>query len=244
MRLKGHTVMITGGASGIGFAIAKKLAQMNNKVIIVGRDQGKLEAARAEVPELVTLSYDISLEAERVALASLLAERYPDLTMLINNAGIQYQCRFDVDPPSVQEIHQEMETNFIAAVRLSSLLIPLLQNKPEAAIINISSGLAIAPKAGAPIYCASKAALSSFTRSLRYQLEHTPIQVFEVLAPLVDTSMTQGRGRGKMSTAAFAEECVAGLARNRVVLRIGKTKLLYLLHRIAPSVAYRMLKNG
>ncbi len=244
MRITGHTVLITGGASGIGFALAQQLVGRNNRVIVVGRNADKLASARRELPGLRTLSYDISKEHDRLALVQLIAEQYGEVSILINNAGIQYQARFDEKPPSLADIHQEMETNFVAAVRLSSLLIPSMLRQSEAAIINISSGLAIAPKAGAAIYCASKAALSTFTRSLRYQLESSSIRVIDVLAPLVDTDMTRGRGRGKISPQSFASEMIRGVERNRDVLHIGKTKLLYLLHRIVPSVAYRITKNG
>ncbi len=244
MQTTGHTVLITGGASGIGYAIAERLVAMNNKVIAVGRDPDKLAAAARALPGLITLSCDISRESDRLSLVRLIAEQYGEVSLLVNNAGIQYQARFGEHPPSLADIHQELETNFVAAVRLSSLLIPSMLRQPEAAIVNISSGLAIAPKAGAPIYCASKAALSTFTRALRYQLESSPIRVFDVLAPLVDTDMTRGRGRGKISPQSFASAMIRGLERDRRVQHIGKTKLLYMLHRIMPSAAYRITKNG
>lgn len=245
MNIRGQTVLITGGASGIGLAVAKRLIRLNNQVIVVGRNVGKLATARAEVQGLIAISCDISKEEERLSLVSEMIERYPQLTMLINNAGIQYQCRFDADPPpSLEIIHEELETNFVAAVRLSSLLLPGMMKQPDAAIVNISSGLAIAPKAGAPVYCASKAALSTFSRALRYQLEQSSVRVFDVLAPLVDTAMTEGRGRGKISPERFAEELVAGVAKNHYVLRVGKTKILYALSRLMPEAAFRITKNG
>lgn len=244
LNITGQTVLITGGASGIGLAVAKKLARLNNQVIIAGRDPRKLEAACAEVKELIAIPCDISKEEQRLSLVSEVAERYPQLTMLINNAGIQFQSRFDSNPPSLEAIHEEMETNFVAAVRLIALMIPNLLKQPEAGIINMSSGLAIAPKAGAPIYCASKAALSAFSRSLRYQLEPTPVRVFDVLAPLVDTAMTEGRGKGKISPERFADELVAGVAKDKYVLHVGKTKYLYALSRLLPKLAFRITKNG
>lgn len=244
MKVTGQTVLITGGSSGIGLATAKKLSRMGNLVIIAGRDSNKLESARKEVSELVAFPCDISREEERMSLVALLSKQYPNLSILINNAGIQYQSRFVVDPPSLDMVHQELETNFVAAVRLSSLLLPGLLKQQQAAIVNISSGLAMAPKTDAPIYCASKAALSTFSRSLRYQLESTSVQVFDVLAPLVDTPMTEGRGRGKISPERFAGELIAGVAKDKPVLRIGKTKYLYAISRLFPEIAYRITKNG
>lgn len=244
LRLTGHTVLITGGGSGIGLAVAKKLVRMGNKVIIVGRDVSKLESAQKAIPELAIHACDIGVEEQRVLLAEWLKAEYPELSVLINNAGIQYHARFDQDPPSLDAIHHELEINFVAVVRLCSLLIPMLSLRSEAAIINLSSGLAIAPKSGAAIYCATKAAVSTFTRSLRYQLEQSSIQVFEVLPPLVDTDMVRGRGKGKISADAFADQMIAGVIKGRLVLHVGKTKLLYYLHRFMPKVAYRIMKHG
>jgi short-subunit dehydrogenase involved in D-alanine esterification of teichoic acids len=244
MKLTGKTVVITGGASGIGFALAKKLMQMNNEVLIVGRNPDKLAAARIEIPQIITLQYDLGLDKDRLALATQLKREYPRLSVLINNAGIQHLYRFDLEPPPLELIQEEIETNLIAPVRLSSLLIDLLRQSSESAIINISSGLAIAPKGSAPIYCASKAALSSFTRALRYQLEQTSIQVYDVQAPLVDTNMTKGRGRGKISSDAFAAAFISGVHKKTFSMRIGKVKVLYALHRLIPSLAYRIMKRG
>lgn len=244
MKLARKTVLITGGASGIGYALAQRLVQMNNEIVVVGRDSRKLEAVRLEVPQLTTLRYDISIDEDRVSLADWIGQNGRQLDVLINNAGVQNHSRFDEEPPPAELIRHELETNFVGPVRLSSLLIPHLRSRPEAAIVNISSGLAIAPKASAPVYCASKAALSSFTRALRYQLEQTPIQVYDVLAPLVDTSMTKGRGRGKMSPDRFAVELIRGIERGRFDIRVGKTKLLYALHRMLPILAYRITKEG
>ncbi|TNJ65493.1 SDR family NAD(P)-dependent oxidoreductase [Paenibacillus hemerocallicola] len=244
MKLAEHTVLITGGASGIGLALARTLTRMDNKVIVVGRDRGKLADAQENIPGLTALSCDIGSEEQRESLVSLLERDYPRLSVLVNNAGIQCHSRFDSAPPSLETIAREVEINFIAAVRLDAMLLPLLRQQKEAALIHISSGLSIAPKADAPVYCATKAALSSFARALRYQLEHTPVRVFDVLAPLVDTAMTEGRGRGKISPEAFASRLVAGLAGDRYTMRIGKTRLLYALHRLAPGLAYRIMKDG
>ncbi|WEK54854.1 MAG: SDR family NAD(P)-dependent oxidoreductase [Candidatus Cohnella colombiensis] len=244
MKLTGHTVLITGGASGIGFALAKQFASRNNQVIVVGRDASKLDKARSAIPGIVTLCFDISNEESRVELANRIAELYPDLSILINNAGIQNHYSFIDAPPSHEAIVQELETNFVAPARLSALLIPHMIRQSEAAIINLSSGLAIAPKAASPIYCASKAALSSFSRTLRYQMEGSSVSVFDVVTPLVDTGMTKGRGRGKISPEQFALAMLAGVAQDRYHLPIGKSKLLVKLHRLMPNVAYRITKNG
>lgn len=242
MKLTGNTALVTGGGSGIGLALAKQLAQLGNKVVIAGRDEDKLRAAQRAVPALTIYQADISRDAERIRLAARLQSEQPGLNMLINNAGIQRHMRFDHGQPPLEHIQAEIETNLVAPVRLCSLLMELLRSQPQAAIVNISSGLAIAPKADAPVYCATKAALSNFTRALRYQLEHTPVQVYDVLAPLVDTDMTRGRGTGKISADAFAAALLRGLERGRPDIRIGKTRLLVMLHRLLPDVAYRITR--
>lgn len=245
MKLAGQTILITGGGSGIGLALAKQLAGMDNQVIIVGRDFAKLEAAQREVPSLATYSCDISQEEERLRLAEWVYHNYPKLSVLFNNAGIQLHTRFDLKQlPSLELLQQEMDTNFTAVIRLSSLFLPLLRQRPEAAIINVTSGLALAPKQSAPIYCASKAALSSFTRTLRYQLESTAVQVVEAMAPMVDTDMTAGRGKGKISPQQFAREVIRGIQQGRAVIHGGKVKLLYLLHRLIPELTYRIMRHG
>ncbi len=197
-----------------------------------------------DIPQAVVFQHDISLEEDRLALANRLREQEVKVNILINNAGVQYHCTFDHSQPAAELIRSEIETNLIGPIRLISLLMDDLLKLSNSAIVNISSGLAIAPKASAPIYCASKAALSSFTRTLRYQLEHTSIKVVDVMAPLVDTDMTRGRGRGKMSPEAFAAEVIKGLKAGKEELRIGKVKLLYWIHRLFPGVAYRIMKHG
>lgn len=244
MKLEGNTILITGGASGIGLALVKKFTQLNNTVLVVGRDRNKLEMLRQELPAVEVFPCDISMEEERLALKNRLCQLNRSINVIINNAGVQFHSSFVESQPSAEEVLSEIETNLIAPIRLISLFMEDLQHQPYGAIINISSGLALTPKASAPIYCATKAALSSFTRSLRYQLEHSSIAVYDVKAPLVETDMTRGRGRGKISPEAFAEEVVKGLKQGKEDMPIGKVKHLSLVHRLIPSLAYRIMKNG
>lgn len=244
MKLSGKTVLITGGTSGIGYALTKRFSEQGNVVIITGRDDRKLDKVKAEFPKTVALKCDVGVEADRLALAEELKRRNIVPQILINNAGVQYNYSFHPELPSHHLMQEEMDINFMGPARLCALLIPSLLTKPEAAIVNISSGLGIAPKASAPVYCASKAALSVFSRALRYQLEASSVKVFNIVTPLVDTNMTRGRGRGKISPDAFAAALMKGLERDRYDLRIGKTRILYALHRLVPNVAYKIMKNG
>jgi short-subunit dehydrogenase involved in D-alanine esterification of teichoic acids len=129
-------------------------------------------------------------------------------------------------------------------LQLCALLIPQLQLKPEAAIINISSGLAIAPKKTAPVYCGTKAGIHIFSQALRYQLEVSSIKVFEIIPPLVDTPMTAGRGQNKISPQALAEEFWEGFLSDTYEMYIGKAKLLKLIHRLSPALSQKIMKNG
>lgn len=233
-----HTVLITGGATGIGFAIAKKFHASGNRVIVVGRSEQKLAVAAAALPGISTCSADVSSVADRARLV----DTYPDVSILINNAGLQNIVPILDSTP--QDIEHELVVNFLSPVLLCRTFLPLLLQRESAAIVNVSSGLAIVPKQTASIYCASKAALHSFSKTLRWQLEGTSVKVFEVLPSVVDTAMTEGRGRAKISPDRLAEEFWRGFQRDRFEMRIGLVKLFAVLHRVAPSVVERLVRTG
>ncbi len=238
MEYTGHVVLITGGATGIGFALAKKFHTSGNRVIIVGRSEHKLAKAAAALPGIRTCAADVSSIADRERLLAM----YPDVSVLINNAGIQNIVPILESTP--HDIEYELEVNFLAPVLLCRTFLPLLLQREAAAIINVSSGLALVPKQTAAMYCASKAALHSFTKVLRWQLEGTRVKVFEVLPPVVDTAMTAGRGRAKISPDRLAEEFWLGWLRDRYEMRIGLVKVFALLHRLAPSVIEKLVRSG
>lgn len=244
MKLSGNTVLITGGASGIGYALTKKFVEHGNVVLVVGRDVEKLNKLRADYPNVITLKCDVGVEAERLTLVEHLKQQHLLPNILVNNAGIQYNYWFDQEQPSYEIMQGEIDINFMGPARLSALLIPYLRANSESAIVNLSSALGLTPKASAPVYCASKAALSIFSRALRYQLESTSVKVFNIVTPLVDTNMTQGRGKGKISPDTFAAVLLNGMERDKYDLLIGKTRLLYVVYRLFPALAYKILKNG
>jgi short-subunit dehydrogenase involved in D-alanine esterification of teichoic acids len=244
---QGNTVLITGGSSGIGLALARKFLQENNTVIITGRNPQKLADVKKIFPDIITEVADLN---DFNALQQLV-NRYPNVNILINNAGIQYNYEFINPEIKVELIETELRTNLIAPLQLIKLMLPHLLTKKEAAIVNVSSGLGLVPKQSAPVYCASKAGLHIATKALRWQLETTSIKVFEIIAPLVDTPMTQGRGKGKISPDALVNEfwdnfTSDGYAcrRHRYEMRIGKTKLLFFLLRWFPQVAEKILRPG
>ena len=238
MKPSGHVVLVTGGGTGIGLALARKFLAAGNRVIIVGRTAEKLAAAATASPALETCVADVSVAADREKLVAA----FPDTTILINNAGIQNIAPVLDSTP--EDIEHELHVNFLAPVLLTRAFLPNLLKQESAAVINVSSGLALVPKQTAPMYCASKAALHRFSTTLRWQLEGTPVKVFEILPPVVDTAMTAGRGRAKISPDQLADEFWQGFQHDRYEMRIGLTKYFALLHRLVPSVVEALVRQG
>ena len=188
MELRANTVLITGGASGIGFALAERFVQAENSVIICGRREHKLKEAQSKYPQLDIRVCNVANPAERSALFAWVTETYPSLNILVNNAGIQQQIELQ-QMPTWEMLDEEVAINLEAPIHLSTIFIPHLLKQKRPAIINITSGLSFVPKASVPVYCATKAALHSFTLSLRHQLSDTPISVIEIIPPAVDTDL-------------------------------------------------------
>ncbi len=247
MKSAGHTVLITGGASGIGLALTERFVREGNKVIVVGRDRNKLDAARSKMPDIVGYVCDLRSDEETDALAARLIKDHVELSVIVNNAAMQYLESF-INPRDGmigERISEEIGLNLISPIRLTARLLPLLARQEEAAIINVSSGLAISPKKSAPVYCATKAGIHLFTKALRYQMEGTNIRVFEIIPPIVDTEMTRGRGgRRKLLPGQLAEQFWHAYRRNKLEVPIGKVKLLKMLKQLIPPAADALLKNS
>lgn len=188
MELGGNTVLVTGGASGIGLAIAERFLRAGSEVIVCGRREGKLREAAETHPGLRTRVCDVADEADRAALFEWATSEFPRLNVLVNNAGIQRRFRL-TEPEEWSETHQEIAINFDAPVHLTTVFLPHLLRQERAAVVNVTSGLAFVPMAMAPVYCATKAALRSFTLSLRHQLARTAVRVVEVIPPAVNTDL-------------------------------------------------------
>jgi uncharacterized oxidoreductase len=192
MRTAGNTILITGGATGIGFSLAEAFDIAGNEVIICGRRENRLKEAKNRLPRIHTRVCDLSKEKERKSLCDWVSSNFSNTNILINNAGIQRMVDFKKGARDLFSGEDEIEINLKASVHLSAYFIPLLSKHKEAAIINISSGLAFIPIAAAPIYCATKAAIHSFSLSLRHQLRDTSVRVFEIIPPMVDTELDKG----------------------------------------------------
>jgi uncharacterized oxidoreductase len=248
MHLSNKTILVTGGARGIGRAITRRLVAEGARVIAVGRDVGKLAALEAEHPGAVRgWVADLSCPQQTDALIRALPAAHPELSVLINNAAAQTLSDFvggDVEALR-PALRSEISLNFDAVVALSTGLLPHLRKRPSA-IVNVTSGLALAPKTSSPVYCATKAAVRSFTKSLRYQCEDAApqVRVVEAVMPLVDTDMTAGRGSGKISAERAADEVVDGLKAGRTEILVERARLLAALMRVAPEIGERVMRRG
>jgi len=231
MQLAGNTVLITGGTSGIGLAFAEQFYQQGSKVIICGRRSDRLAQIEARYPGMVTYMCDIAVPEERIKLTRWVLQYYPDTNILINNAGVQLVTDL-TQPVDLVRIHTETELNFIAPVHLASLFAQHLATKPKAAIMNVSSGLAFAPIAFMPVYCATKAATHSLTLSLRYQLRKTTVKVFEIIPPSVNTELGHDRRADKTQTHGgmpineFITEAMEAIRNDMLEAPIAMAKML------------------
>ncbi|WP_427170227.1 SDR family oxidoreductase [Arthrobacter sp. 92] len=227
MKTTGNTVLITGGTSGIGKAFAQHFLGRGNTVIICGRRNDRLEELKARYPDLVTIQCDLIEAASRENLVRRAIQECPDLNMLINNAGIQLTADL-TNPIDLSSVEREIVTNLIAPIHLSSLVVEQLRGRAEPAIVNISSGLAYTPIAFMPVYCATKAAVHSWSLSLRKQLENTGIRVYEIAPPSVDSELGHERREnrdqthGGMPVNEFINEAIKALESNTLQAAIGQ----------------------
>lgn len=189
MNISASTVLITGGASGIGWALAERFLQAGSQVVICGRRADKLQEAKEKYPQLHIHTCDLGQISERVALRDWVRSDFPQVNVLLNNAGIQRRVQLVNNEEDWSQAQPEIAINLEAPIHLSTLFIPHLLQQSNPAIINVTSGLAFAPAAFIPIYSATKAALHSFTLSLRHQLAQTPIEVIELVPPAVNTDL-------------------------------------------------------
>ena len=245
MDLGQNTVFITGGGSGIGLALAKAFLNSQNTVIVCVRNAEKLEYVKKQCPPIHTIRCDVSNIDDVQQVLEKINSEFGGLNILVNNAGLQYRYDFVAEENASLKIDEEIDINFRAIVHLTKLFLPVLMKAPTAAIINASSFLGIVPKKSAPVYCATKAALHAFSKSLRYQMEKTPVKVFEILTPLVDTDMTKGRENdmSKMSPEALAKEVLLNIGKNNYEILPGRSKMVLLVNRLFPSIAERIAKK-
>lgn len=227
MHLSGNTILITGGTSGIGLEMMKQLLAAGSKLLICGRRMERLQEIKNEHPQVEIKQCNVAVAADREALFDWVTTAFPEVNVLINNAGVQLHTNL-TQPVDLQKLALETETNFIAPVHLASLFAQHLSSKPQAAIINVSSGLAFAPIAFMPVYCATKAAVHSLTLSLRHQLKNTSVKVFEIIPPSVDTELghhnrdDKTQSHGGMPVAEFVAAALKGVENDEYETAVGQ----------------------
>jgi uncharacterized oxidoreductase len=192
MNPSGNTILITGGGSGIGRGLAESLHKLGNQVIIAGRRQKALDETTAANPGMQSLILDVEQPGAISSFAADVLEKFPALNVLINNAGIMRAEKLLEQPEELTDAEAIVATNLLGPIRLTAALLPHLKQQPKATIMNVSSGLAFVPLALTPTYCATKAAIHSYTQSLRWQLRSSNIEVVEIIPPYVQTDLMDG----------------------------------------------------
>jgi uncharacterized oxidoreductase len=232
MKTSSNTVFISGGSAGIGLAIAKKLSAAGNKVIINGRSEERLQYALKELDNASAIQGDLSIASERIRIAEELASKYPDLNMIINNAGAAFMNDLsDAKNDAADKAYQEMNTNYISVIHFTSLVLPQLLAQQEAAVVNVSSIAVFRSNKYLPTYSASKAALHSYTQGLRDTFAgNEKLHVFEIYPPLVNTEFSaEIGGASGIPASEVADDFFEALPLNQFEVPVGDTKKIHAL---------------
>lgn len=236
MDIRGKLALVTGGSDGIGREIALQLQAAGAEVIVSGRSADRLQSMAALGFGMI--AGDLSTAAGVDAVVDGLTDK--PLAILVNNAGVGSEYEPN-DAATLESAARCIRTNLDAPIALCTRLLPLLRAQPAATIVNVTSGLAIAPRAGGSVYCATKAGLRSYTQAIRHLLRDTNVRVIEALPPVVETNMTAGRAGKKMSAHACAAEIVHGIRTDKSEVNAGMVKMLQMLNSISPALARRVM---
>ena len=247
MNTTNKTVLITGGGSGIGFEIAKLFSENGSKVIITGRSEAKLKQAAAKLTNVDHFAADITKAEDVNKLVSHINANYPTLDVLINNAGNAAAYNLGEDAGVFEKAGDEILTNYLSVLRLTEKLLPVLGKQPEAAIVNVTSILALTPAYTIPTYSASKAALRSYTQILRFTLEKSgsPIKVYELMPPLVNTEFSKEIGGEKgIAPEVVAQDLLDAFEANTYEVHVGQTADFYKGFFASSAEAVNALNQG
>lgn len=236
-------VLITGGTSGIGRAMALELAEAGARVVVCGSDADRARACAELHPRIMSVSCDVTESADVAALRTVVDTRLGGLDMLVHAAALQQEIDF-VEGADPGCIVREVAVNLTAPMLVTLALLPTLARGVNPTVVAVTSILAAAPKQSAPVYCATKAGLRSWTTALRYQLESHGVRVVELIPPLVRTRMTVGRDEGAVEPEDVARAFMRGVAAGRDVVRVGKARSARVVERLAPAVLARVLRAG
>jgi uncharacterized oxidoreductase len=241
MQLTHQTILITGGTSGIGYELGQALLAKNNKVILLGRNRQQLEKAAEQGFEAIAC--DLAKTEEVEAAAVRIQNDFSDISVLFNNAGVQYNYHFTEEVVAPQKIRQEIEINISGQILLTQLLLPLLSTADQALIVNTTSGLGAFPKADGLVYSATKAAMRNFTIGLRYALQDTVVKVSEFIPPVTDTGMTAGRSEKKMPVGKLIASILPQLEKERKIATVPAMRVFLWIAFLFPGLANRILTS-
>lgn len=244
MELKAKTILITGGTAGIGSEAVKQFLNEGLKVVITGRDQIKLDKIKQQYPAIIAIKSDIAIEEDAISLYQQV-EKLGGIDILYNNAGVlKLSSNLGIKNDShLADAAYEMNVNYLGIIRLNNLFMEMLKSKKESAIINTTSILSYVPSLIEATYSASKVALRFYTEALRKHLEiiQSNVKIFELLPPVVNTEMTTSRNDKKISPETLVQTLITGLKKDQYTIRVGDTKAVYILNRLFPKLAFRLV---
>lgn len=250
MDLRNNTILITGGTSGLGYEFARTLLALGNTVLITGRNQQKLDQTAKELQGIHTFQSDVSDLDAIIALHAQISTQFPALNILINNAGEMRKLSLHDTLATLPDICREIEVNLMGPIRMIQQFLPHLKKQQTAAILNVTSGLALVPFPIAPIYGATKSGMHSYTQSLRVQLKHTSVKVFELVAPAANTPLNDQfaseegfDSKMMMDPVALIAEAMKGLEHDSFEIYPGLAKMIRIMSRLAPSLLIRQMSK-
>ena len=249
MKLTNQRILITGGASGIGLALAQKFLAHNNTVVITGRDLSKLKNVKKANPKIHIFQSDVTIDEDVRHLRDAITKEFKGLDVLINNAGVMNLVNTGIEANDLQKQMQEIEINYNSPIRMLHYFLPLLKKSESPVLVNVSSGLAYVPFAQAPVYSGTKSALHFWTRSIRLQLKPHNIKVIELLPPVVDTPLAHGADIAKddnlkpMSPEKLANDFWKGYTKGVEEITPGISKALKIMSKLASKLIFKQLNK-
>jgi uncharacterized oxidoreductase len=241
MELRNNTILITGGTSGFGYEFASRLLGLGNTVIITGRNQERLDQTKQRLPGIHTFRSDVSNPEAIASLYEQVISQFPGLNMLINNAGEMRKINLQDKSIDLKDITREIDINLSGPIRMIQQFLPHLKTKGTAAILNVTSGIAIVPFPLSPIYGATKSGLRSYTKSLRIQLKNTGIKVFELVAPGANTPLNDKfagdvDSKMMMEPDKLIDVAIRGLQKDKYEIYPGLARIIKIMSRLAPGL--------
>jgi short-subunit dehydrogenase involved in D-alanine esterification of teichoic acids len=244
MKLKNKVVFITGGTSGIGLELAKQLTELGSYVVVCAKNKSEVSIFKEHHKNIEAIKCNVLLEEDIKDAVKFIKKKYGKLDLLINNAAVQYRIDFLKDKDFSEKAREEINTNFLSYVEMTEKFLELFSYSKEAGILNLCSAVAYEPIPKVATYCATKSAVYSFSKSLRYQLKKKKIKVFTAFPPKVDTKLNKFSSGGKgISPNKAARKIIKGIKKNKNNIRIGLSKLLYFGYRFFPGITRKVMQN-